>query len=217
LLRHDRLASNVACRWVDAIEYLNGREPRYDSSIYGCIEELRRELQALPNPHASVAEGDPALAARLHPNDTLRIVRGLEVYRTTGQRLSDLHLAHESAPDRYEAEAVWLDRTDLDARIDARVLQMIADGYVAEVRTLLEARYDRGLKPMLSLGYRHLCDHLLDGLPLDEAIRRTQRDSRAFARKQRNWMKSLEYPQALDDQALAHEAAARLWATDKPR
>jgi tRNA dimethylallyltransferase len=183
------------------------------SLIRGLVEtppvdpELRRELEALPDLHARLAEVDPVLAQRLHPHDTKRLVRGLEVFRLSGKRLSDLQDEHGTAPDRYAAVGVWLDRSDLDARIDARVHQMIADGYVPEVQRLLDAGFGRDLKPMQSLGYRHLCEHVLDGLPLDEAIRRTQRDTRRFARKQRNWMKVLGYERLLDDHTGVFAAA----------
>ncbi len=152
---------------------------------------VRAEVAAHPEPHRWLMELDPALAARLHPHDRVRISRGVEVFLQTGQRLSDLHDAHAAAPDRVDARLVWLDRPDLEARIDARVLQMVGDGYVAEVERLLERGFSRELKPMRSLGYRHLADHLLDGIGLDEAIRRTQRDTRRFAHKQRTWRKAL--------------------------
>ncbi len=174
--------------------------------------ELRAELEALPDPHAELMQVDPALAARLHPNDRLRVVRGLEVFRATGQRLSSLHEEHALAPDRVQAKGFWLDRDDLNARIDARVLSMIQAGYVDEVRGLLERGYPRTLKPMLSLGYRHICDHVLDGLDLAEAITRTQRDTRTFARKQRNWMRVLEFDKLVDQSAEpVFRAAETLW------
>lgn len=173
---------------------------------------LRAEIEALPDLHAELAAVDPALAARLHPHDHLRIVRGIEVFRASGTRLSDLHAAHAQAPDRVIAVGLWLDRVDLDARIDQRVVGMIDAGYADEVRGLLERGCSRDLKPMQSLGYRHLCDHLIDGLPLDEAIRRTQRDTRCFARKQRNWMRSLAL-RKVDGDAVsdALAAAASIW------
>lgn len=160
---------------------------------------VRAELEAADDLHARLTAVDPELAARLHPHDRVRLIRGLEVFLTTGQRLSALQREHAGRPDRVRAVGLWLDRTDLDARINARVHQMIEQGYVEEVRVLLERGFGRDLKPMQSLGYRHLCDHLLDGLPLEEAIRRTQRDTRRFARKQRTWSKALGFPPVLDD------------------
>ena len=159
---------------------------------------LRERLGGLEDPHARLRQVDPALAGRLHPNDVVRIVRGLEVFEATGQRLSALQAAHREAPDRVKAVGLWLDRGDLEQRIDARVLAMIASGYVDEVRWLLDVGHARTLKPMQSLGYRHLCAHVADGLELGEAIRRTQRDTRQFARKQRNWMRKLGYERRLE-------------------
>ena len=169
---------------------------------------VRSELEALPDPHGRLRLVDPSLAQRLHPNDRVRIIRGLEVFEATGRRLSGLQKAHQEAPDRVQALGLWLDREDLNDRIDTRVLTMIEAGYVDEVQGLLGAGHARTLKPMQSLGYRHLCDHVLDGLPLDEAVRRTQRDTRQFARKQRNWMRQLGYERVLEDHLPAALRAA---------
>jgi tRNA dimethylallyltransferase len=101
---------------------------------------LRAELEALPDPHAELQRVDPALAERLHPHDRVRIVRGLEVFRQTGQRLSALQGAHAEQPDRVAHEGLWLDDPDLgahDARIAARVEAMVARGYLEEVRAVL--------------------------------------------------------------------------------
>jgi tRNA A37 N6-isopentenylltransferase MiaA len=62
---------------------------------------------------------------------------------------------------------------------------------------------------MQSFAYRHLAEHALDGLPLDEALRRTVRDTRRFARKQRTWMRSLGFARAGPAEVAA--AAARMW------
>src|SRR5690606_5707082 len=115
---------------------------------------LRAELEGLPDLYPRLEAVDPALAARLHPNDRLRLVRGLEVFHATGRRLSALQDEHARAPDRVRAVGLWLDRSDLDARIDRRVRRMLDDGYAEEVRRLLDAGYGRELKPMQSLGYR---------------------------------------------------------------
>jgi tRNA dimethylallyltransferase len=152
---------------------------------------LRAALEALEDPHAELARVDPELAGQLHPNDRVRVVRGLEVYRLTGRPLSGIWAEHALASPRHRAVRLWLDREDLYERIDRRVLRMMERGYLAEVRRLLDAGVPRTAKPMRSLGYRHLADHLLDGLELAEAVRHTQRDSRRFARKQRTFLRGL--------------------------
>ncbi len=169
---------------------------------------LRGQLEGLPDAHAELMAVDPVLAARLHPNDRLRIVRGLEVHAQTGRRLSDLHAEHAAAPDRIDVVGWVLDRDDLDSRIDGRAEAMFANGYVEEVQRLLDAGYGPELKPMRSLGYRHVVDLLLNGLPLDEALRRTQRDSRRFARKQRTWANALHLPVLRTDHREQVRAAA---------
>jgi tRNA dimethylallyltransferase len=132
---------------------------------------------------------DPPLAARLHPNDRVRIVRGLEVHALTGRPLSALHA--EDPKVRRDVEIVWIDRDDLYERIDARVDLMMAAGYLDEVRTLLERGWGRHLKPMQSLGYRHLAAALAGETTLEEAVEATKRDTRHFARKQRGFLRSL--------------------------
>jgi tRNA dimethylallyltransferase len=175
---------------------------------------LRAELEALPDLYAALQEIDPALAARLHPNDRVRILRGLEVHRVTGQRLSDLHDTHLGEV-RHQAVRLWLDRDDLHARIDARVLQMVEQGLVAELRAALKARVPQDCKPLKSLGYKHFLFHVRGTMSLDEAIRCTQRDTRRFARKQRAMLRKLggfrqvqaddlETIQAAADEAFGH-------------
>jgi tRNA dimethylallyltransferase len=76
---------------------------------------------------------------------------------------------------------------------------MMQRGYLEEVRGLLAAGWSRELKPMQSLGYKHLADHLLDGLPLEEAVDRTARGTWQLARKQRNWMRVLGFRRVTED------------------
>ena len=166
--------------------------------------ELRRALDALEDPHARLREVDPVLAARLHPNDRVRVVRGLEVHALSGRRLSELHAEDTKTPR--PCEVVWLDRDDLYACLDARVDQMMSAGYLEEVRGLLDRGYARTLKPMLSLGYKHLAAHLAGELPLDEAVRLTKRDTRHLARKQRGFLKGLGFSPRRDVKEVAARA-----------
>lgn len=177
---------------------------------------LRSRLEALPDKHARLQAVDPELAARLHPNDHVRIVRGLEVFEATGQRLSALHAAHAALPDRVQSVGLWLDRPDLQARIDARLVGMADHGYLDEVRGLL-GRYSGDEKPLQSLGYRHLVGHLRGELDLDEALRRTGRDTWEFARKQRNWARVLGLPRVTSGHVDAALAAAERAFQPKPR
>ena len=176
--------------------------------------DLRSRLERADDLHAQLVQLDPPLASRLHPNDRLRLIRGIEVALAGGPTLSELQAEHAARPDLVSYEGVWIDRPDLYERIDSRVLTMMSSGYLEEVRTLLDRGYGPDLKSMQTLGYRHLCEHLLHGLPIDEAIRRTQRDTRHFSRKQRNWRKQLGLVDAGDTPILAaRQAATRLFLT----
>ena len=161
---------------------------------------LRARFEGLENPHEQLQLIDPVLAARLHPNDRMRVVRGLEYHAQTGQRLSDAHAADPKL--RRPCTVVWVDRGDLYERLDARVIGMMDDGYLEEVRGLLERGVPRTARPMKSLGYEHLAAHLEGELPLDEAIRLTQRDTRHFARKQRGFLRTRG--DAVCDDPIAH-------------
>lgn len=162
--------------------------------IQGLVEappsdpQLRKELEQQENLWQRLAEVDPVLAARLHPNDRVRLIRGLEVFLLSGRRLSDLHA--EDPKLRRDAEIVWIDRDDLYEVIDRRVDRMMEEGYLQEVQNLLDAGYGPQHKPMLSLGYKHLAAHLKGELDRDEAIRRTKADSREYARKQRSFLRN---------------------------
>jgi tRNA dimethylallyltransferase len=75
-------------------------------------------------------------------------------------------------------------------RIDARTEEMFQRGLPEEVRGLLERGFDRSLKPMMALGYRHAVAHLLDGVPLPETIETVKRDTRRYAKRQMTWLSS---------------------------
>ena len=175
---------------------------------------LRAELEALADPHGALMAVDPVLASRLHPNDRVRVIRGLEVHRLTGRPLSALQQEHALEPDRVVARGVWIDREDLRVRIGKRLGLMRQSGYVQEVEGLLDRGWGADLKPMQSLGYRHLCDHLVNDLPLDEAFRRTESDTWQFARKQRNWMRTLDFePVHRGHRDAVFRAATSLWGS----
>jgi tRNA dimethylallyltransferase len=171
--------------------------------------QLRQTLETHPDLHAELTRLDPELASRLHPNDSKRLIRGLEVIMLGGVRLSELQKQHASEPDRLNTVALWLDRDDLPQRIEARVHQMVEQGYLQEVQGLLDAGYAPTLKPMQSLGYRHFCAHAAGELELDAAIELTIRDTRRFSRKQRTWMRSLAFPRVIEEHLVRGIQAAQ--------
>lgn len=145
---------------------------------------------------------DPELAAGLHPNNLVRIIRALEVYQLTGIPLSRYQREHAFAPRRYDALQIGIsvDRGELYERIDDRVERMLADGLLGEVSALLAAGYGRDLKPMRSIGYKEAAAHLSGELSREEAVRLIKRDTRHYAKRQWTWFKAdpdilwFEYP-----------------------
>lgn len=170
---------------------------------------VRAQLEALADPHARLAVVDPQSAQRLHRNDRVRVVRALEVFALTGTPMSELQRRPPARPP-LAAEVVWLDREGLRARIDQRLASMLEAGYRDEVAGLLQAGWSADLKPMKSFAYRHLVAHLCDDIELDEAIRRTARDTWRLARKQRTWARGMGWLPGTVDAVLP--AAARAFS-----
>ncbi len=135
---------------------------------------------------------DPVSAFRIHPKDTFRIIRALEVYFLTGLPISAHHEKHAFKETRYEYLQIGIqwDRSLLYDRINIRCEQMIKDGFIEEVRSLRARGYNSELKSMQSLGYRHICAFLEDKIPLDEAMRSMKRDTRRFAKRQLTWFRA---------------------------
>jgi len=139
--------------------------------------------------HAALAKVDAASAAKLHPNDVVRVSRALEVFETTGKKMSDLHASHGFSEARHKAKLFAIDCTteDLRARIEKRVDAFIAAGWIDEVRGLI-ARGRADARAMSSVGYREVAAHLrgeIDATDLKVAI---VRSTRVFARRQRTWL-----------------------------
>ena len=169
--------------------YLQARvRPR--AALPGSDPAVRSEVEALPDPHARLQVVDPESAARLHPNDRVRVVRALEVYRLTGSTLTELH-ARGAARPPLDAAVAWLDRPDLSEQVDLRLEWMLGAGYLDEARGLLDQGVDPTLKPLRSFSYRHMIGHVQGALSLDEAVRRTRRDTLKLARRQRTWARGL--------------------------
>jgi tRNA dimethylallyltransferase len=139
-----------------------------------------------------LAEADPALAQSLHPRDRNKIVRALEVAMRTGVPLSEWHRRHGFAERAFPSIMVGLtmDRAALYRRIDARVLTEIEAGLLEETRGLLAQGYDETLGSMKALGYRQMIGYVKGRYAWEEALRRLQRDTRHFAKRQLTWFRS---------------------------
>lgn len=159
--------------------------------------EVRRQLEKTAASesasalHARLAQVDSLSANAIHPNDTLRIVRALEVYEQTGRPLGSLRAEHALGAPRYRAVLVVLDmdREQHSTVIERRAKQMLEAGWIDEVRSL-RARWGDDIRPFGSVGYRDVLAHVRDEVPLEETLRRVRKSTRVYARRQRTWFKS---------------------------
>jgi tRNA dimethylallyltransferase len=129
--------------------------------------QVEAELEKLPLEalHQRLQVIDPVLAAGLHPNDKRRIIRGLEVYRLTGQRLSHLQTQFDEPRPAEQCKVFVLSwpRDELHQRIDARVASMFAAGLVDEVRRLLSTYGSLSRTARQAVGYREVIEYLQSG------------------------------------------------------
>lgn len=192
-----------------------GPEPDWESR-----QRLLAEAQAVgaDELHRRLVEVDPVAAARLHPNDTRRIVRALEVFQMTGRPISGQQFHFRIEPPAESCARVFVldwPRPLLHARINARVDAMFAAGFVDEVRSLL-ANYDvLGRTASQAAGYREVAEHLSGVLDLPTANERTKARTRQLARRQLTWLRGLKGCQciAVDVPLNPEEVAARIVAS----
>jgi tRNA dimethylallyltransferase len=160
--------------------------------------EIRASLRAAADEKGGAAlfgeleKVDPQTAARIHPNDTYRVLRALEVYETTGRPLSQLQAEHAFADEKYRCLKIGLtmDREKLYERINRRVDALLAQGLEAEVRHLLDSGYAPELKAMQSLGYRHMAAYINGQVDWDVMLETLKRDTRRYAKRQFTWFRA---------------------------
>ena len=135
---------------------------------------------------------DRELAAKLHPNDTARVQRGLEVVRSTGRSLLDWRASREGGVRqsvRLEGVVTDLPVPELYARCDARVDTMLAQGAAGEVAALLARRLDPALPVMRAIGVAELGSVLSGRCTLEAATLALKQATRNFAKRQRTWFR----------------------------
>jgi tRNA dimethylallyltransferase len=161
--------------------------------------QLRRQLEEEARSHAPghlhgrLAEVDPAAAKRLHPNDTRRLIRALEVFVKTGRPISSVQEQFDFGLPAAACRVFVLDwpREKLHRRIDRRVEAMFSAGLVDEVRQLLARPMPLGRTAAQALGYREVIDHLAGRAGLDQTIELVKLHTRQFAKRQGTWFRSL--------------------------
>ena len=138
---------------------------------------------------------DPACAARLHLRDEKRIVRALEVYYETGETITEHDRRSRETPPRYDAAYIGLsfrERQDLRERIDRRVDDMVAQGLLQEVKTLLRQGLPRDATALQAIGYKQFLAVAERRATVEEAIEEVKLRSRQYAKRQLTWLRRNE-------------------------
>jgi len=174
--------------WIKALVWGLAPAPAASSEIRERHRTIARE-RGRAALHEALEKVDSASAARLHPNDVVRVSRALEVFESTGKKLSDLQAEHAFATERHRAKlfAIRRDPDDLRARIERRVQAFMRAGLVDEVRGLL-ARGRGAARAMGAVGYKQVAQHLAGEITADELPDAIVRATRIFARRQRTWL-----------------------------
>lgn len=184
--------------------YIESVTHRFQFSTTSQDPELRDRLQRLADSegvealHARLADVDPITAERLHPNDVKRVIRALEIYESSGYKMSDFQLRAQHSPYDLVMIGLTMDRAKLYERINHRVELMIEAGLVEEVRGLLDAGYDASLVSMQGLGYKELIPYLYGEITLEKAVNDIQQRTRHFAKRQLSWFRRMAEIQWFD-------------------
>ncbi|MEX0642012.1 MAG: tRNA (adenosine(37)-N6)-dimethylallyltransferase MiaA [Pirellulales bacterium] len=136
---------------------------------------------------------DPVAASHIHPHDTRRLIRALEVYRATGEPISHQQSQFEEGCLAEECRVFVLRRRreELHQRIEARVESMVAAGLVDEVRGLTASGHELSRTARQAVGYREALTYFAGEYDHDEMVARITYRTRRFAKRQGTWFRSL--------------------------
>lgn len=184
--------------------YIESVTHRFQFSQTSQDPEFRDRLQRLADTegvealHARLAQVDPITAQRLHPNDVKRVIRALEIYESSGYKMSDFQLRAQHSPYDLVFIGLTMDRDVLYQRINHRVDLMIEAGLVEEVRGLLDRGYEASLVSMQGLGYKELVPYLYGEITLEKAVNDIKQRTRHFAKRQLSWFRRMSEIQWFD-------------------
>ncbi len=157
-------------------------------------DSIRRALQSWVDKigylelHARLSVIDPEAANSIEPTNVRRTIRALEVILLTGRKFSEQRTRTASKYDLFQI-GLTKPRDQLYQCIDERIDKMISNGFVDEVRSLMDKGFSQDLSALSAIGYRQIHQHLAGEISLDEAIICIRRASRELVRRQANWFK----------------------------
>ena len=142
--------------------------------------------------HRWLAGVDPEAAVRLHPNDTVRLIRALEVFLVSGTPMSQWQREHGFRERPFATLTIGLvmERETLARRIEQRCRQMVSDGLVEEVHRLWEMGYGPELSPLQTIGYTQIGEMRQGRYGLEDALARMAQETRRLAKRQLTWLRA---------------------------
>jgi len=182
--------------------------------------EYRESLEEMAKIHGNkylyekLSGIDPVSASKIEPNDLRRIIRALEVFKSTGKTISYLQEKAPTENTKFKYHIIGLKRAreNIYRRINLRVDKMIKDGFIEEVKTLREMGYKEGLNSMQGLGYKQINKHLNGVYTKEEAINLIKIETRHYAKRQMTWFNNkIENIEWIDlDETSEKEAIAKI-------
>jgi tRNA dimethylallyltransferase len=165
--------------------------PQVDENIRNYYRRLRDE-KGKPYLFELLQKRDPDAAGQLNPNDSVRVIRALEVLEQSGESIIALRRKHLFADRPYQAYKIGLtvEREALKQRINERTDGMIAAGLRDEVKDVLQRDYSEDLKPLQSLGYKQMIDFLRGRCDWEKAVASIKRETWLYAKRQMTWFRT---------------------------
>ena len=177
--------------YIQAVLYdIDFSENEKDTSYREELEKLA-QTKGAEYLHDLLREVDEKSAQDIHANNVKRVIRALEYFHQTGEKISEHNEEQRKKVSPYNFSYFVLndERAHLYEKINLRVDQMINEGLVREVQSLKEKGYTRDMVSMQGLGYKEMLDYLDNKCSLEEAVEIIKRDTRHFAKRQITWFK----------------------------
>ena len=158
-------------------------------------DKIRNHYRELRNLHGKeylfklLQQRDAQAALKINPNDSVRVIRALEVLEQSGESIIEMQKRHSFADCPYVTYKIGLqfDREELKNRIARRTEKMVSTGLIDEVKSLLDRGYSEKLKPLQSLGYKHVIEFLGGKYDWERALHLIVRDTWHYAKRQMTW------------------------------
>lgn len=165
--------------YIKALLYDYDFKEEKDFNYYEGVDDVRL--------HAMLKEVDPISALKIHPHNRRRVLRALNYFKQNGSPIS----LNKTEKALYDALILALDmeRSELYAKIDQRVDDMVKDGLLHEVEGLLKSGIDFNDQAMKGIGYREFEAYFKNKQSLDEVVQKIKSDSHNFAKRQYTWLR----------------------------